>query len=42
MTDAIAISTIEEHGMIRISKKTASAELQSKYTAPDQNELSGG
>jgi len=42
MTDAIAIVAIEEHGMIRISEKTTSAELQSKYTAPNKNKLSGG
>jgi hypothetical protein len=42
MADAIVIFAIEEHGVIRVGKKTALAELQCKYAAPDEDELGGG
>ena len=42
MTDAIGISTIEEHRVVGIRKKATPAKLQTKQPAANQDELSGG
>jgi len=42
MADTILVTTVEQYGVVGICQEIALAELQSKYTAANQDELSGG
>jgi hypothetical protein len=42
MAHSILIFTIEEHRVVGVRQEISPAELQGKYTAANQDELSGG